>query len=89
MRNERAPFSRSPHVLQGQTVFRGTRVALDIVQAYKREGGELEEFVENYPTVERWQIEYAWRLSDAELEALVMGDEPPNVPDAIQRERGP
>lgn len=86
--NEGQPFSRHPDVLQGQTVFAGTRVPLDIVQSYKREGGTLEEFMENHPGVARWQAEHAWRLPTDALEALIVAGAAslsPSERDAIRR----
>lgn len=64
-------ISNDPDILQGQTVFAGTRVPLDVLEAYRMEGGSLDEFLENYPTVERWQAEAAWAWDAATLRQLI------------------
>lgn len=61
-------LSNDPRILRGQTVFAGTRVPLDVLEAYRRKGHDLEDFLEDYPTVERWQAEAAWQMSDEELQ---------------------
>ncbi len=52
--------SNDSEVVSVTTVFAGTRVPLDILYEYKLEGLNLEEFLENYPSVERWNAETAW-----------------------------
>lgn len=68
-------LSNDPDVLQGQTIFAGTRVPLEILFGYRSEGGTLEEFLANYPSVGRWQATAAWQWGDRRLRQLIeMGD---------------
>lgn len=58
-------------VLRGQTVFRGTRVLLETLLEIRHEGGKLDEFLRDYPAVERSQAEAAWSWSDEQIRVLV------------------
>lgn len=60
------PFSSDPGRV-GSTVFAGTRVPLDIVETYRSSGLSISEFHLGYPSVERWQAEYAWSMSEDDL----------------------
>lgn len=64
-------ISSDPSVLQGQTVFAGTRVPLDALWGIRKEGGSLDEFLLDYPTVDRWQAEEAWSWDDALIRRLI------------------
>lgn len=66
-----ALVSNDPEVLQGQTVFTGTRVPLDTLLAYRRKGRSLEEYLLDFPTVERWQAEAAWQLEEQEITRMI------------------
>lgn len=59
--------SRDPEVRDGDLVFAGTRVPVRIVLDYLKRGSTLEEFHENYPTVDREQVEALLELG---VEAL-------------------
>jgi uncharacterized protein (DUF433 family) len=55
--------SRDPEVHSGDLVFAGTRVPVAILIDYLTGGHPLDEFLENYPSVERWQAEAFLQLS--------------------------
>lgn len=59
--------SRDPKIRDGDLVFAGTRVPVRIVLAYLKRGSTLEEFHENYPTVDREQLDALLELG---IEAL-------------------
>ena len=45
--------SVSPEVLGGTPVFKGTRVPIKILFDYLKGGDNIQEFLENYPTVKK------------------------------------
>lgn len=45
--------SRSMNVMSGAVVFTGTRVPVQTLMDYIEEGGSLDEFLEDFPTVSR------------------------------------
>jgi uncharacterized protein (DUF433 family) len=47
------PIRRDPDILGGTPVFAGTRVPVRTVFDYLADGCSLDEFLENFPTVER------------------------------------
>jgi len=49
--------SRDPEVHSGDLVFAGTRVPVETLVAYLIKGSSIEEFLMDFPTVERWQVE--------------------------------
>ena len=55
--------SRDPEIHSGDLVFAGTRVPVDSLVCYLKGGHSIEEFLQDYPTVERWQIESYLELS--------------------------
>lgn len=61
---------RDPEVHSGDLVFRGTRVPVDTLTDILRAGGTLDEFLEGYPTVERWQAESFLEMSPEAVEKL-------------------
>jgi uncharacterized protein (DUF433 family) len=63
--------SRNPDVLQGQTVFAGTRVPLDTLLAYRQRGRSLEEYLLDFPTVESWQAEAAWQMPEHQITRMI------------------
>jgi uncharacterized protein (DUF433 family) len=63
--------SNNPDVLHGQTVFAGTRVPLDTMLAYREDGCSMEEYLEDYPTVQRWQAELVWDMPASDLLQLI------------------
>jgi uncharacterized protein (DUF433 family) len=49
--------SRDPEVHSGDLVFAGTRVPVDTLIDYLKGGEAIDQFLEDFPTVERWQVE--------------------------------
>ena len=54
---------RDPEIHSGDLVFAGTRVPVDSLVGYLKGGHSIEEFLQDYPTVERWQLESYLDLS--------------------------
>ncbi|WP_274630014.1 DUF433 domain-containing protein [Arvimicrobium flavum] len=50
-------LSSDPEVVSGAVVFKGTRVPVDALFENMADGMSVEEFVDNFPTVERHQVE--------------------------------
>ncbi len=48
---------RDPEIHSGDLVFTGTRVPVDILVSYLKGGHSIEEFLRDYPTVERRKLE--------------------------------
>ena len=48
---------RDPDIHSGDLVFTGTRVPVDSLVGYLKGGHSIEDFLQDYPTVERWQLE--------------------------------
>ncbi len=61
-------INRDPEIMGGTPVFRGTRVPINSLLDWLKGGYTLDEFLENFPTVER---EQAFCLLDAANEWLV------------------
>ena len=51
-----AVITVDPEVLGGTPVFRGTRVPVKSLFDFLEKGDSIEEFLENFPTVQREQI---------------------------------
>lgn len=58
---------RDPKKLSGIWVFRGTRVPVATLLENLRDGGTIDEFLDWFPGVERWQVE---RVLDHESQSL-------------------
>ena len=52
-----ACVSRDPKVHSGDLVFTGTRVPVENLVDYLKGGDTVDQFLEDFPTVERWQVE--------------------------------
>ena len=65
---------RDPEIHSGDLVFAGTRVPVDSLLGYLKGGHSIEEFLQDYPTVERWQLESYIELSYQGLDHLRMQD---------------
>ena len=63
--------SRDPEVHSGDLVFAGTRVPVEILVAFLSSGSSIEEFLESFPTVERWQVESFLEYSLAAIDHLL------------------
>ncbi len=66
---------RDPDIRSGDLVFTGTRVPVDNLVGYLKGGHSIEEFLQDYPTVERWQLESYLDLSTRGLDYLRARDE--------------
>ncbi len=64
-------LSSDPEIVSGAVVFKGTRVQVSALFEYLRAGDTLDEFLLDFPTVERTQAEAAIRLAADDLERLV------------------
>ena len=62
--------SRDPEVHSGDLVFAGTRVPVDTLVDYLKANHSIEEFLIDFPSVERWQIESYLDLSPDGLDRL-------------------
>ena len=60
-------ISRNPDIHSGDLVFAATRVPVDTLVDYLKSDHSVEEFLRDFPTVERWQVE-----SCLELETLTV-----------------
>ena len=72
-RNEISPekvVQRDPEIHSGDLVFAGTRVPVDSLVGYLKGGHSIEEFLQDYPTVERWQLESFLELSSQGLDHM-------------------
>lgn len=65
-----AVISRDPDVHSGDVVFAGTRVPVETLIDYLKGGHSVDEFLEGFPTVERWQVEAFLDLSPAAVDHL-------------------
>ena len=68
MSSKESVVSRSPEILDGTPVFRGTRVPIKTLLDYLEAGDSLDEFLRDFPTVSREQAVSALRLA---REALI------------------
>jgi len=66
--------ARDPEVHSGDLVFTGTRVPVDALIDYLKAGQSIDDFLEGYPTVERWQIEAFLELSPEAVARLKTHD---------------
>ena len=62
--------SRDPEVHSGDLVFAGTRVPVETLAAYLIRSSSIAEFLMDFPTVERWQVESYLESSPAALDHL-------------------
>lgn len=62
------PVQHAPDILGGALVFRGTRVPLQTLIDYLKAGETLADFLDDFPTVSREQVE---AVLEAAQEALV------------------
>lgn len=68
-------ISRDPEVHSGDLVFAGTRVPVEMLIEYLKAGAPIDEFLEGFPTVARWQVEAFLELSPGAVERLRGGSE--------------
>ena len=61
---------RDPDIHSGDLVFTGTRVPVENLVDYLKGGDSIEEFLQDYPTVQRWQLESYLELSAQGLDHM-------------------
>jgi uncharacterized protein (DUF433 family) len=61
---------RDPEVHSGDLVFAGTRVPVATLVDYVKRGRSISDFLEGFPTVERWQVETYLDLTPEAVEGL-------------------
>ena len=62
--------SRDPEIHSGDLVFSGTRVPVDTLVDYLKGGGSTDEYLGDFPSVERWQVELYLDLSPEGIDHL-------------------
>ena len=62
--------SRNPEVHSGDLVFAATRVPVDTLVDYLKSDHSVEEFLRDFPTVERWQVESYLDISPDGIDKL-------------------
>jgi uncharacterized protein (DUF433 family) len=62
--------SRSPEIHSGDLVFAATRVPVDTLVDYLKSDHSVEEFLRDFPTVERWQVESYLEIYPAGIDKL-------------------
>lgn len=62
-------LSSDPEIVSGAVVFKGTRVPIDVLFANMASGMSVEEFIANFPTVEKEQVEGFLRLISDEAKS--------------------
>jgi uncharacterized protein (DUF433 family) len=62
-------YHSDPEILGGTPVFTGTRVPIDTLLVYLRNGKRIEDFRDDFPTVTRAQAEALLDLAEQELMA--------------------
>ncbi|MEH6681252.1 MAG: DUF433 domain-containing protein [Sediminicola sp.] len=67
--------SVSPDILGGTPVFKNTRVPIKILFDYLRGGDNLQEFLENYPTVKKSFAQKVLELLSVYLTEIETGNE--------------
>ena len=60
-------FHRDPDILGGKPVFTGTRVPVESLLQHLKHGKRLEEFLDDFPSVQREQAEAFLDLAEKEL----------------------
>lgn len=61
-------LSSDPEIVSGAVVFKGTRVQVGALFEYLEAGDSLDEFLLDFPTVERFQAEATIRLASDDLQ---------------------
>jgi uncharacterized protein (DUF433 family) len=64
-------LSSDPEIVSGAVVFKGTRVPVSALFENLAGGTSLEEFLDNFPTVEREQADAVLTLANDRLQHLV------------------
>ena len=66
---------RDPDIHSGDLVFTGTRVPVDNLVDYLKGGDSIDQFLQDYPTVQRWQLESYLELSPQGLDHMRIQNE--------------
>ena len=61
-------LSSDPEIVSGAVVFKGTRVPVEALFENLRGGLSLEEFFDNYPSVQRSQVDAVLALASQDIE---------------------
>lgn len=64
-------LSSDPEIVSGAVVFKGTRVPVDALFENLAGGTSLEDFLDDFPTVERAQAEAVLSLASDNLKHLI------------------
>ena len=62
--------SRDPEIHSGDLVFRGTRVPVDTLIDHLKQGHSIEDYLDGFPSVHRWQVEAYLELSPDAIEQM-------------------
>ena len=62
--------SRDPEIHSGDLVFAATRVPVDTLLDYLKADHSVEEFLEDFPTVRRWQVDSYLELTPDGIDQL-------------------
>ena len=62
-------LSSDPEIVSGAVVFKGTRVPVDALFENLAGGMSVEEFLDDFPTVERSQVEAVLQLAADDLKS--------------------
>ena len=65
-------LSSDPEIVSGAVVFKGTRVPVDALFEYLAGGSSLDQFLDDFPTVERAQAEAVLSLAGDNMKRSVM-----------------
>ncbi|MGH7572511.1 MAG: DUF433 domain-containing protein [Gemmatimonadota bacterium] len=71
-------MSRHPEIHSGDLVFAGTRVPVDTLIDYLKNGHSIEDFLQGYPSVTRRQVEAFLELSPDAIERMTAQDAHPH-----------
>lgn len=66
----RSPVHSDPELMGGTLVFQGTRVPAQSLLDYLQDGCDLEEFLEEFPSVERQDAEEFLRLVSSDRQRV-------------------
>jgi len=67
------PITQSPDVLSGTPVFAGTRVPVKNLIDYLRAGDSVDTFLEDFPSVQREQVDEVLALAETLLNTIAPG----------------
>lgn len=62
--------SRNPGIHSGDLVFAATRVPVETLVDYPKSDHSIDEFLRDFPTVERWQVESYLDISTDGIDKL-------------------